>query len=353
MVADKLSMSGDDKAPFTKYVVDRGYFSENPMRIIDIGARGGVDKRWNLYWPHLEIIGFEPEPTECQRLNKIASEGLGPQQCQKFYPLAIHRDRSLRPMYITKHPQCSSFLRPDLEFAKRFRRFNESLDDNPIEVVDTVDCLTIDLDTFARENGIDYVDFIKIDVEGAELAVLEGGEQLITKSACGVLLEVYFQAFHESQPLFSEIDALARRLGFVLFQLDSFSLRRKDWQDSSPLPAYEFEEGQVYSGDALYFRDIVAELRSDRFSIQSHALVKVLKLASLAELFNLQDVSVELLLNAQAVGMLSEGDVGKMVDLLTPQQTDVFKLTKAGYRKLLPPFLRTKVRELLDRFLSA
>jgi hypothetical protein len=42
--------------------------------------------------------------------------------------------------------------------------------------------VTIDaLDRFLSRRGIEHVDFIKLDVEGAELSVLEGGEQLLSR----------------------------------------------------------------------------------------------------------------------------------------------------------------------------
>lgn len=38
---------------------------------------------------------------------------------------------------------------------------------------------TINLDFFAQEYGVDAIDFIKIDVQGAELDIFKGGSQVL------------------------------------------------------------------------------------------------------------------------------------------------------------------------------
>jgi FkbM family methyltransferase len=58
--------------------------------------------------------------------------------------------------------------------------------DNQIAVSVTVDTL----DALCAREGIERLQFIKIDVEGAELQVLEGGEQVITDSRPAMLIEI-------------------------------------------------------------------------------------------------------------------------------------------------------------------
>jgi FkbM family methyltransferase len=47
---------------------------------------------------------------------------------------------------------------------------------------------SVKLDTFAKENGVSYVETLKIDVEGAEYKVLEGFNEYLTEGNVGVLL---------------------------------------------------------------------------------------------------------------------------------------------------------------------
>ena len=60
------------------------------------------------------------------------------------------------------------------------------------------------LDKYVSSNGIPYPDFIKIDVQGAELDVLEGGKECL-KHATMVLLEVSLHRYNAGAPLFAEV----------------------------------------------------------------------------------------------------------------------------------------------------
>jgi hypothetical protein len=41
----------------------------DPLRLFDVGARGGIDARWRPFYRYIEAVGFEPDPAECDRLN--------------------------------------------------------------------------------------------------------------------------------------------------------------------------------------------------------------------------------------------------------------------------------------------
>jgi len=60
-------------------------------------------------------------------------------------------------------------------------------------VIGTCEVKTTYLDSFIGEIGFDYVDFIKIDVEGAELSVLKGSEKLLSESILGLSIKVFFK----------------------------------------------------------------------------------------------------------------------------------------------------------------
>lgn len=47
---------------------------------------------------------------------------------------------------------------------------------------------TVDLDDFCKQNGIDHVDLMKVDVQGHEYDVLKGAEKLIRDGRIGLLL---------------------------------------------------------------------------------------------------------------------------------------------------------------------
>ena len=63
---------------------------------------------------------------------------------------------------------------------------------------------TISLDSFIKKEKIESVDFIKIDVQGAELDVFRGAEKSL-KNVLTIVSEVEFLPIYNEQPLFGDI----------------------------------------------------------------------------------------------------------------------------------------------------
>lgn len=279
------------------------------MRIADLGARGGFERHWDIYGSGVELIGFEPDAAECERLNQAQSVKSSAARRESYYPVALHRERGVKTLHITQNPQASSFLTPNWEFVNRFPQSGLAT------VVGTEQIQTTDMDSFMAENRIDYIDFMKIDVEGAELAVFEGAKKLLSESLLGASVEVFFQPYHIGRPLFGDIDRYLRRFGFVLFDLHPERWRRKTMATTDPKTWYE--GGQMIWAQALYLRDFTAEMLCGSQPKVENAAIKVLKAASLAELFGFQDFAIEMLSSARRVGLLNKEDLGSMVGLLS------------------------------------
>lgn len=86
---------------------------------------------------------------------------------------------------------------------------------------------SVDLDLFSLEDAlkianIPSIDFLSLDVQGAEFDILEGAKSLLQKSCLGIQLEAEFAEFYRGQKTFSEINALLEGLGFELIDLESF-----------------------------------------------------------------------------------------------------------------------------------
>ena len=58
------------------------------------------------------------------------------------------------------------------------------------DVVEKITCRTLRLDNYVKKNNIHKVNFLKIDVEGAEWAALQGAEETIKRDKPVILLEV-------------------------------------------------------------------------------------------------------------------------------------------------------------------
>ena len=170
---DTLSepMSRDDFEKGERLFVER--FLKQGMTVLDIGAHHGLytllaAKRVGRSG---RVIAFEPSPREIRalRLNILLNH------CRNvtIEGVALGRSSTMATLYVVQGIQtgCNS-LRPPIVISET----------SPVEV------LVVRLDDWARQRRLGPVDFIKLDVEGGELAVLEGAGHLLLQEPRPVIL---------------------------------------------------------------------------------------------------------------------------------------------------------------------
>ena len=220
------------------------FLHEIPFVYVDCGARDGIGEATILEaFPQAQLIGFEPDAEECDRLNRTQTNAGGRHQ-QVFYPVAVGARQEERCLYITKNLACSSLYRPNNAV---FGKFLDCAD--AIEVIRETSVATVALDAYLPSIGVERIDFLKLDVQGAELDVLQGAKELLTSCVLGLRLEVEFAQLYQGQPLFGDVDAYLRQSGFVLFDLSRTRYRREVTPRDLPT------RGQLLWGDAIYLRD--------------------------------------------------------------------------------------------------
>ena len=166
------------------------------FRIIEIGALnlGKKEKFYDLlnYFPNSEIIGFEVDKNICKKMNSVSKVGV------KYFPFAIGKKKEIRKFYETNHPMCSSLYKPNHNLLSLYNNMEISFLKEESEIE------TVDLDTFVSENKIGNVDFLKIDVQGAELDIFKGATKTL-KNSLFIISEVEFLKIYENQPLFGDV----------------------------------------------------------------------------------------------------------------------------------------------------
>lgn len=70
------------------------------------------------------------------------------------------------------------------------------------------------LDDFCKQNRVSHIDFLHMDVQGAELKVLDGAGDMINEMDL-VWLEVSTKSFYREQPLEKEVYKYMKKHGFV------------------------------------------------------------------------------------------------------------------------------------------
>jgi hypothetical protein len=73
-------------------------------------------------------------------------------------------------------------------------------------------CKLISLDEFAKKNNINYIDLLKIDVEGFEFKALKGAKQIL-KNTKYILIEITFSNIFKNYDN-KKIDYFLKQIGF-------------------------------------------------------------------------------------------------------------------------------------------
>lgn len=201
----------------------------NGLCLVDVGAAGGIEKRWQSVTEDLNYHGFEPDERSFKNLNSHTNA-----KSSKIFPFALWSEEKEISVLLCKDPQCSSVYEPNRPFLDRFP-VSERFD-----ITDVFKCNAKRLDQI----GLRGAHFIKIDIQGGELEVLKGAEGILDQSL-GLEIEVEFLEMYKSQPLFGEIVKFLdpHNLEFI----DFVNLRR--W-----LPNKHTDIGHCVFGDALFLK---------------------------------------------------------------------------------------------------
>jgi FkbM family methyltransferase len=211
-------------------------YLRNNFTICDVGAAGGISKRW-LGINNLFVIGFEPDSREFEQLIDSSR--------QKWFNIGLNHSTGIFPIYITKYQTNTSLYKPNFKFINRmcYRQ-----DDFKIERELNVECDTLDNIIIDKNFNLD---FIKLDTQGSELDILKGCESVLNRDIFAVEVEVEFAELYENQPLFADVDIFMRSKNFILMDLGNMvHLKGRNTVGKGGPKAF------LISSDALYFKSI-------------------------------------------------------------------------------------------------
>jgi FkbM family methyltransferase len=231
---------------------------ERPVVAIDVGCRDGVRPAWRELGAHARLVGFDPDPAECARLNSAAGDALQ----ERYEPLALASSDGEATLHLTADPQSSSLYPPA---PSAIRRYPELWRHEP-RGTQTIRTTTID--SWASSADVGAIDAMKVDVQGAELDVLRGAERSL-ESVRVIETEVEFQELYQGQPLFTDVDRFLRERGFGLWRLREIyhcSLSRPG-RGEPVFGVGDYVErtrlgGQIAWANAVYVRDELADVRA-------------------------------------------------------------------------------------------
>jgi 2-O-methyltransferase len=174
LIADNPYPAYEGRSEFANYDhhIDfiAAFLPENPI-IIEAGAHYGFDTiKFAQKWPLSSIFSFEPNPHAFELLSQKAKEIL---QIHAF-PLALSTYNGTAPFYVCYG---SDGQEPIYEGASSLLEASAYMKVHYQGPKIEVPCVI--LDDWCRENRIDRIDFMWLDLEGMELQVLKSSPEIL------------------------------------------------------------------------------------------------------------------------------------------------------------------------------
>ncbi len=228
--------------------------------VVDIGA--SAIEGAPPYQPLLDaglcrVTGFEPDPAERAKLNDHKGSH------ETYLPDAIG-DGIEHIMHVCAYSGWTSLFQPSVAALECFPFFKQNA-----RVVLRQKVQTRRLDDF----DLGVVDFLKMDIQGGELAALNSGAKTL-RSVAAVQLEMQFVNLYDGQPAFGEVDQELRWQGFIphtFFTLKKWPIAPLQFGDDPTRPF-----NQLLEADLVYVRDFTKpdDISSDQLkhlAMISHA----------------------------------------------------------------------------------
>lgn len=178
----------------------------------DVGAfRCEHTYRYALYNPSLRVFAFEPNMN-------LAAKLFGALPNVIVIPMAVSETDGCAEFHVTSNPESSSLLPINDANARQW------IGGKDIQVATKTTVPTIRLDTFMNLAGIQTVDYLKIDAQGADLAVLKSSGNRLKD-----LRKIYLEVSVTPHPVYDgcaskrEIVKFLEERGFELAGVESQS----------------------------------------------------------------------------------------------------------------------------------
>lgn len=188
------------------------------LTIFDVGACEGEDSiRYGRRFPNASLYAFEPLP-ENQRLAKANIERYS--ACNVELIGTALSDRSGETvLHVSSGRPEDLFAGEDWNYGNKSSSLLQPASPEPmygwITFCETALVATDTLDSFCERRGIRKIDFLHMDVQGAEHLVLVGASRMLSRTTA-IWLEVTERALYQGQHTRAEIKAFLTKHGFRL-----------------------------------------------------------------------------------------------------------------------------------------
>jgi len=186
-------------------------FLKAGMVVIDAGANDGI---YTLFCaqrtsPSGQVLSFEPSQREFSRLQNNVE---------------LNQLRNIRMLRVALSNEDGE---AQLQVAGHEHEGNNSLGafaHRDVELLRTESVTVRSLDSIVAESGLDRIDFLKLDIEGAEVKALKGARATLREFRPVLLFEAFDDALREQGGSRDELLQLVRDSGYTLYSFNSEGL---------------------------------------------------------------------------------------------------------------------------------
>lgn len=189
-----------------------------PLVIFDIGACEGEDTvRYSRIYPHARIYAFEPLPAN-QALVRANLARYSVTRAE-LVPIALSDRAGEAVFHVSSGRPGTLFAGEQWNYGNKSSSLLAPAGEKPmhgwIEFKESISVPTGTLDEFCKTHALPRVDFIQMDVQGAERLVLGGATRMLPKIGA-IWLEVSTLELYRGQALQDDIARFMRSHGFAL-----------------------------------------------------------------------------------------------------------------------------------------
>lgn len=266
------------------------------INLIDIGSSGSLDLKWKPLEKIINLVGFDPNKNECDRMNNKKNNYLS----SKFLPYAIGGFNGEATLYKTKSIFCYSLLKPNEEWLNRFSFYDKFT----VEGNEKVDVVT--LDSINELRGINF-DVLKCDTQGLELPILKQAKEIV-KEIFYLETETGFTRNYVDETTFTQISEFAFDNGFLMFDLN---INHRIARNNVFKNARTGKE-QILWAEAVWLKDYVSLLKKNIIKEESVTREKAIKILILCANQGCIDFGYELAALFHEMNLLNEAEFASL-----------------------------------------
>ncbi|HEY6980684.1 FkbM family methyltransferase [Reyranella sp.] len=183
----------------------RVFGRDTAIQIVDAGAQHGqTTLQYLSAFPSCRVVALEPESGN----HALAATTLAPfDERVELIRAGLSNVDGTADLRVTSHSGAHSLLEVgDMRYY-----------DEPVTVLPAERIQTVTIDRLCQVRNIDFLDILKMDIQGGELMALQGAQRMLSRGAIRLIaLEVLFQPLYRDQPTFWDLAAYLRQYEYAL-----------------------------------------------------------------------------------------------------------------------------------------